>query len=298
MPSDSSSKSPPPKKGPTVRFLAMRAGLAALARVAPATAERVVLDLFARPARFGVTRDPAAAGLPAHRFLIQSHRLAAPVTAWDWGDGPTIVLVHGWAGQAAQLSSFVAPLVTAGFHVVAFDQPAHGQSPGRRANVVDFAAAVAAVGARLSPIHGIVGHSLGATAAVMAVRAGLAVERVVLLAPPADPAPFAHSFARRMGLPPARADGVVARARQLIADASPAVPTTPHAPVLVMHDRADPEVPFAHSEAITATWPGSQLVPLEGLGHRKLLREPRVIEAAVSFLTAPAARQAVTRRTA
>jgi pimeloyl-ACP methyl ester carboxylesterase len=281
-----------PQNRPTVRFLLTRTGLAVLARVRPATAERVALDLFARPARVGVIRDPVGDGLQAHRFTIESPRLTAPLTAWDWGEGPTILLVHGWAGQAAQLSSFVAPLVAAGFHVVAFDQPAHGQSPGRRATVVDFAAAVAAVGARLAPIHGVVGHSLGATATVMAARAGLPVERVVLLAPPADPAPFAHGFARRMGLPPARADGVVALARQLIADAGPAVPLTPRAPALLLHDRADPEVPFAHSEAISAVWPGSQLRPLDGLGHRKLLRDPAVIEAVVAFLGGRAAQHA------
>jgi pimeloyl-ACP methyl ester carboxylesterase len=102
-----------------------------------------------------------------------------------------------------------------------------------------------------------------------------------------------------MGLPPARADGVVALARQVIASATPASPVTPRAPALLMHDRADPEVPFAHSEAITAAWPGSHLVPLEGLGHRKLLRDPAVIEAAVAFLGGRAVAQGIaTRRTA
>jgi pimeloyl-ACP methyl ester carboxylesterase len=261
-----------------------RSALGALARVAPARAERIALDLFSRPERFGVTRDPVVAGLAAHRFTIETE--AGPVVAWDWGQGPTVLLLHGWSGQAAQLSSFVAPLVEAGFHVVAFDQPAHGQSPGQRTTLVGFTRALAAVARRLAPVHGVIAHSLGAAAAVLAVRDGLPLERVVLLAPPADPTPFARGFSRANGLPPARAEGVVDRVRQILAAAAPAHPRPSSAKtrLLVVHDPQDPEVPFAHAETIAASWPGSRLLPVPGLGHRKLLRDPAIVAAAVAFV--------------
>jgi hypothetical protein len=53
----------------------------------------------------------------------------------------------------------------------------------------------------------------------------------------------------------------------------------------VLHDPEDPEVPFAHSEAITAGWPGSRVQATPGLGHRKLLRDPAVVSAVVAFIT-------------
>jgi pimeloyl-ACP methyl ester carboxylesterase len=256
-----------------------------LARIAPATAERVALGLFSRPRRRRQARDPGAPGDAGHRFTIRTRQGA--IAAWDWGQGPTVVLVHGWNGQAAQMSGFVAPLVRAGFHVLAFDQPAHGQSDGRRATVLDFERAVSAVSARVAPVHGIIAHSLGATATAMAVRRGLGarvgVERVVLLAPPADPAPFARAFARAAGLPAARAEGVVARVSRLVGEAPPPAPTD--ARLLILHDPGDPEVPFAHGQAIAATWPGSRLRPAPGLGHHPLLRDPAAIEWAVSFVT-------------
>ena len=49
------------------------------------------------------------------------------------------LLVHGWEGRGAQLGSLVGPLVEAGLSVVAFDAPAHGDSPGNRLYLTDEA---------------------------------------------------------------------------------------------------------------------------------------------------------------
>ena len=50
---------------------------------------------------------------------------------YRWGEGPKVLLLHGWGGQASQLGAFAEPLVGTGFGVVAIDAPAHGRSPGR-----------------------------------------------------------------------------------------------------------------------------------------------------------------------
>src|SRR5205085_10246750 len=57
---------------------------------------------------------------------------AQRLAAWRWGTGPTILLVHGWEGRGAQLGALVEPLVDAGFSVLTFDGPAHGDSSGKR----------------------------------------------------------------------------------------------------------------------------------------------------------------------
>ncbi|MFY7922671.1 MAG: alpha/beta fold hydrolase, partial [Gemmatimonas sp.] len=53
---------------------------------------------------------------------------------------------------------------------------------------------------------------------------------------------------------------------------------------LVIHARDDKEVPFRDGERIAATWPNAALLPVDGLGHRRILRAPQVVEAAVGFL--------------
>src|SRR5262245_26835536 len=69
------------------------------------------------------------------------------LATWRWGpaEAPAVLLVHGWGGHASQMRGFVAPLLAAGFRVVAYDQPAHGYSEGRLTGLPDFADALAAV---------------------------------------------------------------------------------------------------------------------------------------------------------
>src|SRR5215470_10874422 len=64
------------------------------------------------------------------------------VTAYTWGDGPAVLLVHGWGGNAGHLAGFVDPLLAAGFRAVAVDLPGHGRSAGRRSSAVHGAAAL------------------------------------------------------------------------------------------------------------------------------------------------------------
>ena len=61
------------------------------------------------------------------------------------------------------------------------------------------------------------------------------------------------------------------------------------APLLVIHDQDDRDVPFQHGAAVAAGWPGARLVETTGLGHRRILRDARVVAQAVSFIAgAPA----------
>ena len=57
------------------------------------------------------------------------------------------------------------------------------------------------------------------------------------------------------------------------------------AAALIVHDRDDPDVPYAHGEEIAAAWPGAELVTTRGLGHRAVLWDPEVIQRTVTFLS-------------
>ena len=59
-----------------------------------------------------------------YRLPFDGGKLA--VTTWG-EDGPAVLLMHGWGGARAQMTGFVIPLLDAGYRVVAFDQPAHGE---------------------------------------------------------------------------------------------------------------------------------------------------------------------------
>jgi hypothetical protein len=54
--------------------------------------------------------------------------------------------------------------------------------------------------------------------------------------------------------------------------------------LLIVHDEADETVRWQDGSAIAAAWPNSRLVTTQGLGHRGVTSDSRVVGQAVSFL--------------
>ena len=176
----------------------MRTAFRAVGAVAPGVAARWAETLFCTPPRRpGGDGRFLAAGA---RFTLESQ--GQRLTGWEWGSGRTVVLVHGWGGCASRFGALGAGLLEAGFRVVAYDAPTHGESTGRFASLPEFARALSDVAASVGPIHGLVGHSLGGAAVAMAMRHGVEARRVVLLAPPADVRIFSDLFARSLAIAP------------------------------------------------------------------------------------------------
>jgi pimeloyl-ACP methyl ester carboxylesterase len=55
---------------------------------------------------------------------------------------------------------------------------------------------------------------------------------------------------------------------------------------LIFHAPEDRVIPFVASQMIHDAWPGSELVPCSGLGHRRLLDDISVLSRGVEFLAA------------
>lgn len=293
-----------PKNSTTVRISklerdllvsALRTAAAAASAVSVgAAAERLGADLFFRP---GPTKtdEPLVVGHPARRLTVRSgpYRLAT----WTWGEGPTVLLAHGWEGRAAQLAPLVAPLLDEGFRVVAFDMPAHGSSTGTTVSAVEMARAIRDVAEETAPLyplaqtalHGLVAHSLGGIAATLALGDGLAARRAVLLAPASEPTYYARRAATLLGLRGPRLEGLLQRVTaRLGGDLDAVHPLTVArriaTPALILHADDDRDVPIAQGEALAAAWPGARLDRLHGLGHRKLLRDSTVHARVARFL--------------
>lgn len=224
--------------------------------------------------------------LRAPRWSGGTRRLAA----WRWGQGPAVLLVHGWEGRGSQLGAFVDPLLAAGLSVIAFDAPGHGDSPGHRAYLPDFADAVIDVAAAVGPVHATISHSFGAAAVLLAHgRGGLDATRNVMIAPNALIEDSLRSFARELGLDEADRARFAERLGAstgvpLAALRVEALAGARDAELLVVHDREDREVPLAHGQALVTAWPGARLEITSGLGHRRILRDPEVIARAVELV--------------
>jgi phosphoserine phosphatase/pimeloyl-ACP methyl ester carboxylesterase len=211
------------------------------------------------------------------------------LVATRWGARPTVLLVHGWEGRGTSLMAFIQPLVDRGFQVVALDGPGHGDSPGETTDPMDFAIRLTQVGKELGPLTGIVAHSMGAASTALAIRRGLRVEKVVLLAGPSSLLGVLERYVQLTGLP----EPVAQRFYALMAEragASQEAMTVSEVcrdftvPALIFHDPQDAEVPYSDAQEVAAAWPGARLRVVTGAGHRKILFAPQVVEEAVDFL--------------
>jgi pimeloyl-ACP methyl ester carboxylesterase len=253
--------------------------------LAGAWAER----LFLTPPRNGGAA--AALDLIDARSALIEHK-GRHIATWRWGsrDAPLVVLAHGWGGYAAQMRAFVFPLVSAGFQVVAYDQPAHGVSEGRLTGLPDFAEVLAEISWHYGGAHAVVAHSLGAGAAGLALANGkLRFDKVVLVSPPADLVGYSRRFARWHWMPEAVRRAMQSAIEERYGVAWESLEVTRLAPrlrtpALVIHDRDDRMVPWTHGAQVAQVWPGARLMSTDGLGHLRILRDDAVTRAAADFI--------------
>jgi len=207
----------------------------------------------------------------------------------------TALLVHGWQSHSRHLHKFVQPLLNNGYRVISLDLPGHGQSAGRTFHIPMAVAALHAVNNTLGEFDSILTHSLGG--AVVATALGgtiarhpkLVTDQVVLISPPNSVKKIFDDFAAMVGLSAAarlRMEDIVEKLSGKRSDSFNVGTQLQSAEsrILVIHSPDDKEVPFSEAQAIAAANPTSVLVPMPGLGHRRIIASDEVVQSTVEFL--------------
>ena len=212
------------------------------------------------------------------------------VQAWRWGDGPAVLVVHGWEDDHHCFDAIIAALVKRGHAVVAFDLPAHGKSGGTQSTIPLAAQAVAGVAEALGPVRAVAGHSLGGAAMTFAITEGwLDVERAVVVAAPTGPTYMLNAIAKRFGMSEERKEKLFEELKRVVGYRPEEIELMPklaalEIPALVVHSKDDAMVRFVTGEKWAANWPGAQLLTLERLGHRRLRFDPATAGKIADFL--------------
>jgi pimeloyl-ACP methyl ester carboxylesterase len=292
-------------KRPPFKLRAVRGGMGMLSCVSPAVAAAVAERLFLTPRRHARPAQESAVLSKAEALVLPTEY--GNLAAWKWdpvetprdliesrasfeAGHPRVLLVHGWEGRGSQLGALVEPLTAAGFSVVTFDAPGHGDSPGERASIFHFAEAIEQAAARFGPFHAIVTHSMGGASMLWANRHAPLASRLVMIAPPVDLRDFTRTLSGVLGLPEEVREGVHRRLGARFGVSieevrSERLAAAMHGPALVIHDENDREVPVACGEAIARAWPGAELLRTQGLGHQRILRDRATLDAVVRFVT-------------
>jgi pimeloyl-ACP methyl ester carboxylesterase len=271
---------------------ATRYGFKALWHVAPGLAERIVVRFFFTPYRPALSAEEQGWLDRGEPFHIQVHDKR--IRGWRWGDGPAVLLVHGWNGRGIRLHRFIAPLMNAGYSAIAFDGPAHGASEGRNTSYFEFTDVVTALfEAELGPeIRGVVAHSFGAAAVVNSLSRRNPAPKTVLLAPVLELKDLVFRAFDRHGVPPEIGERIIGAYEQRfgysLRDDDPHLRLGGlRSPVLVVHDEEDPVMPYRDSRRISRQFDHLTLHTTHGLGHNRILTDPAVVDAAMIHLGVP-----------
>jgi pimeloyl-ACP methyl ester carboxylesterase len=274
-----------------LKLTTVRTGFVLGGRIAPGRTVNRAARLFATPFASSRSRAEAVQGdadMRRGELRVNGETIANYV----WGDPssqPYALLAHGWSSFGLRFLPWVAGLRALGFAVVTFDQPGHGHSSGKLCTLPEFTATIHAIGEHYGHAALAVGHSLGGAAVTFAQDEDWHADRLILVAPAADMKAAAGRFFRFVRLGEhlrqpfydwlLRRTGVSVEQLQ-VHRRLPALGQ----PALIVHDLDDADVPWGEGERYAQFWPGARLFTTQGLGHRRVLDAPEVIDAALAFV--------------
>lgn len=267
----------------------LRRGLRGAAHVNPRLAARAATALFCTPLppKFAARRTAVPAGFAVEQWPFEQASLTLYRPRTAPAQAPVALLAHGWGGHGLQWAALAQRLLAHGLAPVMLDFPAHGRSAGWRTSLPQFARALDYVAQRLAP-HSLVAHSLGATAAAFARTRGLAVQRLVLAAPAGSPLGYTRGFATVFGIGEtvrAAMQQRIEATQAVLMEQFEAAALAPRltGPTLVVHDQSDRVNPVADGR-LYATAAQSRLLETQGLGHRRLMADPAVLDQISAFV--------------
>lgn len=208
---------------------------------------------------------------------------------WTLGNGPRVLLAHGWGSRGSHLAAFVDPLVE-GFSVVVFDAPAHGDSSGLVSGIIHAGKAVLAPADHLGDMHGVIAHSAGSTAALWAFSKGLSVRCSVHLCGPSSLTKVVAGNARASGFNEEQSRSFHAWAEEftgvrLNSVDLPVLSKALDHPGLIIHDTDDRVVSISQFQALHSAWPKSKMISTTGLGHRRILSDKHTVQLSIEYLS-------------
>ena len=209
-------------------------------------------------------------GIRLHAWFVPVDRLA-----------PAVIVIHGWGGSAAAMLPLAPHIHRMGFHGLFVDVRNHGLSDRDRfvsmprfADDLDTAIAWMREHPEVTSV-GVIGHSVGAGAAILSASRSDVLDALVSVAAPADPERLMREQMSFLPKPlvAAALAGIQRVIGQSFADFAPHDRISMmSAPVLLVHGGDDRIVPVSSLHALAAAQPAAEVLLVPGGGHADLRR--------------------------
>lgn len=272
-----------------IRRRAVRAALNGLWKCSPELAKRIVRQAFFAPSAYTVCAEEQAWLDKSSRFeMVVRDKV---IQGWRWGTGPGVLLVHGWNGRGIELYRFIEPLLQDGHAVITYDSPGHGESGGRTTNYFEWTDTIRAVVNSVHGynVHGVIAHSLGASAVLNCMEKEDRDFRAVLVAPAIRLTEMLYRGFDECGVPEPLYRNLVTELEDkygydVQTDNPRNLLERMQSKLLIIHDKDDAWVPYVESQAVASRYGNVSLHTTEGLGHKDIVTDESVVDLAVDYL--------------
>lgn len=209
---------------------------------------------------------------------------------YTYGEGPLILMLHGWCSNGARWRIYVNKLVCSGYKIVVVDAPGHGTAPGRFLSIFLYAKGIKTILASEKKWHTVITHSIAGLTAIAAIKNSKnqhQPSKFIMMNTFSDATAILEKFSCCLGISKKVVNGVKEQLSKyqnfpLQEFSIHKHYDTINAKGLLIYDIDDLVVPKSEAEHITSTIKPLQIIKTEGLGHN--LKSSCVVKHVLNFV--------------
>ena len=231
-----------------------------------------------------IFRQATAIEIEVDGLAIRGHQ-------WNPDADKKILILHGFESRAYNFDRYISPLLEKGYGVIAMDGKAHGNSEGKTTTAPEYAAMIKVLEENMGKFDGFISHSFGGIAlSLYQEENNNPTAKIVLIAPATETQSAIDLFSHFFGLGPGIKASIHAYIKQKSGKDISHYSINRIAPklnnsILWIHDKDDDITPLSDLKPLLDSAPANiEFMITEGLGHRKIYKDPAVIKRVIDFI--------------
>lgn len=250
------------------------------------------IQLFRTPFKFKTPKREYPMISKSRKETLMISELQKEIMVYHYGNSDKkVLLIHGWSGRGTQLFKIADILLENGYSVISFDAPAHGHSSGTQTMMNEFVICIKVLSEKYGSFEFGIGHSLGGMALLNAINRGVSFQKAICIGSGNSIFDIMKDFVAKLEMKPVIAQMMKEHYDQkfgvdLETFSSYQVAKNIEIATLIIHDTEDKDVPVQCAYDIHKQLKNGALMITNGLGHRKVLGDPKVLEKIINFIHA------------
>lgn len=262
-----------------------------LEAISPKLAMLFAAKLFVRPIKHKIPKRELHMVQKSKQTILFVPSINKKINIYEYGNNEKkILMVHGWSGRGTQMVKIADKMLELGYAIISFDAPAHGKSDGKTTIMTEFIASILEIEKQFGPFEFAIGHSLGGMSILNAIKQNLNVKKAIIIGSGDIIQDVIDDFIQKLQLKPKiglllknHFEKKYNEPMENYSSSFSAKSVT--IPVLIIHDKNDDDVAIKAAQNIHKHLKNSTIMITEGLGHRKILGDSKVIESIKEFIS-------------